>query len=177
MSATLVEKISDCINFYVAKAKQRWPEKLKDWDKPLWSLNLEGTTAGMAYYNSNKIRLNHALLLKNESGFFSETIPHEIAHLVSFRVFGKNGMGHGPEWKFVMRVFGLEAKRLHNFDVSGLKKQRTITRHLFSCNCNSITHELTTNEHTKITQKNYKFSCKICERELIPLNRIKTWVQ
>ena len=43
--------------------------------------------------------------------------------------------GHGPEWKYVMKVFGLEPKRTHDFDVSetsGLVLRKT-KRHPVKC--------------------------------------------
>ena len=177
MTATLSEQISDCIDLYVAKAKEAWPNKLKDWNKPFWCFNLQGTTAGTAYYHANKIHLNHGLFIRNKEDFFSHTIPHEIAHLVSYRVFGKVGMGHGAEWKFVMRVFGVEANRLHTYDVSETKMKRTITRHLYTCGCSSFVHELTPKQHQKETKKKHTFSCKKCDCKLTNLDKIKSWVQ
>jgi len=175
--SNLAEEISDCIDRFVSIAKQSWPNKLKDWNKPFWCFNLQGTTAGLAYYKANKIHLNHGLLIRNKQDFLSQTIPHEIAHLVAFRVFGESGIGHGKEWKFVMRVFGIEPNRCHKYDVSETKRKRTIKRYLFSCGCESKLHEITPQQFEKVMQKKCDISCRRCEKKLIFAGKIKTWVQ
>jgi SprT protein len=168
--------ISDCIDSYVEKAKKSWPNKLRDWNKPFWCFNLNNTTAGLAFYIANKIHLNHRLFLQNKQDFFSQTIPHEVAHLVAFRVFGESAMGHGPEWKSVMRVFGVAPERCHNYDVSSVKRMRTITRFLFTCNCSGKVFELTPTQSKKADRDN-NFSCRVCESKLVRTNKKKTWVQ
>ena len=48
-----------------------------------------------------EIRLNPVLLLENQQPFIDEVVPHELAHLLVFRQFGRVAP-HGREWRWMM---------------------------------------------------------------------------
>lgn len=48
-----------------------------------------GTSAGSAYLQTFEIRLNPVLLLENQQSFIDEVVPHELAHLLVYRQFGR----------------------------------------------------------------------------------------
>ena len=60
-----------------------------------------GTSAGTAWLQSWEIRLNPVLLLENQQPFIDEVVPHELAHLLVFRQFGRVAP-HGREWRWMM---------------------------------------------------------------------------
>ena len=84
---------------------------------PEISFDLRGMAAGQANYRENKIRLNRELLKKHEIDFIEQTVPHEYAHLVAYRKFGKRIRPHGKEWRSVMLALGAEPHRTNNYRV------------------------------------------------------------
>src|SRR4051794_7805732 len=84
--------------------------------RPTLSYDLRGHTAGQAFSNNTKqtyrIRLNCALLWDPEyqDDMVAQVVPHEVAHIVCAQVYGKK-VGHGFEWKHLMRQLGLDATR------------------------------------------------------------------
>ncbi|SUH13591.1 Protein sprT [Salmonella enterica subsp. enterica] len=70
-----------------------------------------GTSAGTAWLESYEIRLNPVLLLENIDTFIAEVVPHELAHLLVWKHFGRKAP-HGKEWKWMMEsVLGVPARR------------------------------------------------------------------
>ena len=70
-----------------------------------------GTSAGTAWLEKNEIRLNPVLLLENQQAFIDEVVPHELAHLLVWKHFGRVAP-HGKEWKWMMEaVLGVPARR------------------------------------------------------------------
>ncbi len=73
--------------------------------------DLRGTAAGMVLFPHSKppiIRYNPILLKHNRHAFLTQTLPHEVAHLVARTLHGKSIRPHGREWKAVMNFFGAE---------------------------------------------------------------------
>lgn len=67
------------------KLEQTFPE-------PAVNYKQRGTTAGSAYLKEWEIRLNATLLIENTEKFIDEVIPHELAHLLVYHVFGRKGV-------------------------------------------------------------------------------------
>ncbi len=134
------------------KLEQKFPE-------PSISYKQRGTTAGSAYLKEWEIRINPTLLIENTEPFIDEVVPHELAHLLVYRVFGRKGIApHGSEWKWMMQhVLEVTASRTHNFSVSTVKS-RSFT---YYCACSS-THELTIRRHNKIIRGENQYLCRKC---------------
>ena len=82
-----------------------------------------GSTAGRAWLGQWRIQLNEQLCKENMEDFMNDTIPHEVAHLIAYKVFGDDG--HGDGWKSVMRALGLNPSRCHNYDTSKVDGKRS----------------------------------------------------
>jgi len=82
-----------------------------------------GTTAGKAWLGQWRIQLNEQLCKENIEDFINDTIPHEVAHLIAYKVFGDDG--HGDGWKSVMRALGLNPSRCHNYDTRRVEDNRS----------------------------------------------------
>ena len=118
-------------------------------------------TAGLAYSRSKKIELNQQLFLANTDEFFSRTIPHEAAHIITYILYPNAKQGHGPEWRNVMNRLNVEdIKRCHSYDVSALVKPRFSERFTYVCACDRKL-SLTKIMHNKI-QKGSHRRCNVC---------------
>lgn len=80
--------------------------------------DLHGKTSGYAFYSKNVIQFNLDILKYNTEAFLKRTPVHEVAHLVSYAVYGRIGMGHGKVWKAVVTSLGGSSERCHSYDVS-----------------------------------------------------------
>ena len=69
----------------------------RNYPEPKLSYTQRGTSAGTAWLESYEIRLNPVLLLENSEAFIEEVVPHELAHLLVWKHFGRVAP-HGKEW-------------------------------------------------------------------------------
>lgn len=127
--------------------------------------DLRGKAAGMVVFprtGNPYIRYNKLLLEQNGEAFLSQTLPHEVAHLVAYVLHGRSIRPHGKEWKAVMEFFGADAVRCHNFslDNHSVKKLRRFT---YACQCSR--HQLTSIRHNRIL-KGQRYLCRRCGEEL-----------
>lgn len=70
------------------------------------------TTAGRAWYEDGFIELSPELMWEHTEEFTRDTIPHELAHIVAYRLTGDTG--HGKGWKGIVAQFNIPTTRLHN---------------------------------------------------------------
>lgn len=139
-------KARECIATYVQKANEQLGARMP---MPTCSFDLRGKTAGKAWTARKgegaagqavlHVQLNSVLFQENVQGFLQDTIPHEVAHLVTRRLYGRAVASHGPEWQRVMRTLGVSPERTHSYDVSNSAVASRLYR--FSCACR--TFELT----------------------------------
>ena len=82
-------------------------------DTPRVTLNARlKTTAGRAFLEDGYIELSPELMWEHTEQFTRDTIPHELAHLVAFKVY--SDPGHGRGWKLIVREFNIPTTRLHH---------------------------------------------------------------
>ena len=96
------------------------------------------------------------MLLENSDEFIRQVVPHELAHLIVYQVFGQV-KPHGQEWQSVMtQLFNLPADTCHQFDVENVQGK------MFAYQCECQTHYLTIRRHNRIQRdKNYLFMPKM----------------
>lgn len=58
------------------------------------------------------IHLSVELLIEHTDEMLRQIVPHEIAHLAAFTVYGDRG--HGQGWKTMMRQLGKTPNRTHD---------------------------------------------------------------
>lgn len=132
----------------------------KSFSRPVVSLCLRGKAAGMAYIGQNKLRFNHQLYLRNQEDFLRQTVAHEVAHLLAYKLFGNQIRPHGLQWQNIMEnVFELPAKRCHSYQVP----PRWKTFYLYSCQCQR--HEITAQRHARV-KRGYQYNCRKCRQRL-----------
>lgn len=135
---------------------------LKSFARPQILLNLRGRSAGVAELQKNRLRFNAVLLAENESAFLAEVVPHEVAHLLAWKLHGRGVRPHGHEWQQIMRqVFALEPRRTHLFDTSRSARQG----YVYTCGCHDREHALTIRRHNRILQ-GQRYICLQCKTHL-----------
>lgn len=122
---------------------------------PRVTYKLRGATAGKADYRAWHIMLNAVLLMQNLDDFIARTVPHELAHLGTDKVYpdahasrivwtragrpkrAKREL-HGSRWQEVMRVLGVQdSTRCHKYNVTDVKRKKA--RYEYRCTgCQSI---------------------------------------
>lgn len=136
---TQQEQVAAQIEAAFVKAEQVYGRKF---DRCKVSLDIKSgsSKAGEArVLPFRQIRINRGLLNQNPSHVLGVTCPHEVAHIVAFDLYGKEGWGHGPRWKSVMTSIGLKPDRCHTlvtrsitnkpvYECSGCKKQSILSR-------------------------------------------------
>lgn len=133
-----------------------------DHSEPKISYQQRGTTAGSAYPLSWEIRLNPLLLRENGQTFIDEVVPHELAHLLVYRTYGKVAP-HGKEWQYMMeQVLNVSANRTHQFNIASVQGKT------FPYRCKCQQHMLTSRRHNRIKKGETEYRCKQC-REILQL--------
>ncbi|BCX88081.1 hypothetical protein MIN45_P0448 [Methylomarinovum tepidoasis] len=129
------------------------------------AFDLRGKAAGqmVAGRSGVRLRFNPVLLRQNWEDFLHTVVAHELAHAVVWWQYGRRAKPHGPEWQAVMRLFGLEPQRCHDYDVAGGQARR-LQRFRYRCGCRE--HALTSIRHGRIQRGEREYVCKFCGQRL-----------
>ncbi|WP_461572982.1 SprT family zinc-dependent metalloprotease [Sulfuricaulis sp.] len=130
-------------------------------ERPRLSYQLRGLAAAAAYPAQNAIRINRLLLEQNTDDYLQNTVPHEVSHLVAYRLHGRRIAPHGAEWAAIMReVYGLEPRRCHDYDVR--LNMKVVYR--YGCGCDAE-HALGVRRH-KSAERGRRYYCRRCRQAL-----------
>ena len=127
--------------------------------------DLKGKAAGSVQWvrgSDPLIRYNGQLLNENGETFLQQTIPHEVAHVVAYRLHGHKIRPHGQEWQQVMALFGAEARRCHQFDTRQ-SQSRQLRQFDYRCGCRD--HRLSSIRHNRAT-RGQVYLCRQCGQSL-----------
>ncbi|QIW16700.1 SprT family protein [Pasteurellaceae bacterium RH1A] len=131
----------------------------REFEQPAVTYTVKGAKAGVAYLRENEIRLNPVLLAENGADFIQQTVPHELAHLLVYQLFGRV-QPHGKEWKMMMEeVLGVPAEVYHCYDLAKV-------RQTFAYQCACQTHQLTIRRHKAIVEGKAIYHCRKCKQVL-----------
>lgn len=73
------------------------------------------TTAGLAHYDKHMVDFSASLMWEHTEHFVKDTIPHEVAHIVTRLLYPKAKGHHNREWYYVMKtVYNIDATRCHS---------------------------------------------------------------
>ncbi len=138
-------------------ALERANEKLeRHYPEPTLVYQQRGTAAGTAWLEKWEIRLNPVLLMENQQAFIEEVVPHELAHLLVWKTFGRVAP-HGKEWKWMMEsVLGVPARRTHQFEVESVRSRT------FAYRCQCQQHQLTVRRHNRVLRGESEYRCVHC---------------
>lgn len=127
--------------------------------RPEYLFNQRGRSAGSAHLQRNIIKFNPTLYLHNKDEFLKQVVAHEVAHLITYQLYGKV-RPHGKEWQnIMMQVFNKPAKTTHNLDISDVIGKQ------FAYQCLCTTHQLTIRRHNKVL-KGASYLCRKCRAPL-----------
>lgn len=134
------------------------------------------TTAGKAYYLQHKVTFNE-VIARNNFSKFDQTVIHEVAHLVTKRLY-PSAKPHGREWKYVMHCLGGKPERCHRYDVTEIKAQRAkrvpSRKYVYTCACNKD-HLIAGQRHNNIKAGTKSFFCKTCKATIKYTGKVRTW--
>ncbi len=171
-SATLIEPIDARQERQVEHATREWIHHARRLFRiPLEPIpvrfDLQGRAAGMYRVTRGKriIRYNPYLFAKYFEESLTTTVPHEVAHYVADILHGLHTIRpHGPEWRAIMRAFGVEPRATERYDLSGIPVRR---QRQFDYQCRCGTHPLSTTRHNKIRRNQAVYFCKRCGERLV----------
>lgn len=136
---------------------------LTNFARPEVLINLRGSSAGVAELKANRLRFNPILLAENQTEFIQQVVPHEVAHLLAWRVYGRGIKPHGWQWQQIMQeVFDLEALTTHSFCIKQAAKQH----YIYSCGCLNFNHHFTKRRHNLVLAGRH-YICKKCANRLV----------
>ena len=128
--------------------------------------DLRGRSAGQAVYAKRSrrchIRINAELLASHPQEMLDVTVPHEVAHVAIYRLYGMRAKPHGAEWKALMSAFGVAASACHNMTTT---PARRLTRFRYRCGCAEPAW-LTSIRHKRVLAGT-RYCCRRCQQTLI----------
>lgn len=122
--------------------------------------DLRGMAAGTAHPQTGLLRFNAVLAAENWGDFLAHTVAHEVAHLVAWWNWGRDGLGHGTRWRQVMQLFGSPARRCHRYDTRN-SRVRSQRRWSYRCACGEA-HLLSTTRHRRVLSGQAEYLCRRC---------------
>lgn len=120
--------------------------------------------AGKAFYLTNTVEFNENYFAEQH---YSNTVLHEIAHLIVHRVYPNALQAHGPEFRAVCRAIGCTGKTYHNYQSAPKKQKYTKVRVEVACACK--THLITKVRVAKIET----LKCKLCDSKVSATGKVK----
>jgi SprT protein len=167
--ADLADAIRHSVARYLDRAEPLFRERGIEVPDPELRFDLRGTAAGQCRWIPGRrpeLRFNLALARLNRVPFVAQTVPHEVAHLVTTACHGRT-RPHGPEWRSVMAHFGLpDAPTRHAFEIPAGSARRQ-QRWTYRCDCRR--HELSTTRHKRVESGRSSYQCRHCGE---PLRRV-----
>tara|TARA_R110000868_G_scaffold105774_1_gene290337 strand:- start:5234 stop:5752 length:519 start_codon:yes stop_codon:yes gene_type:complete len=95
--------------------------------------------------SKSKVKVN----LHQVDTVIKNTILHEIAHAFSFKIYGREGRGHGNKWQSIAKQIGCSGDRC----TSGYEESKSkYTLHCTTCDKKSTMHR----------KSKYSHSCGVC---------------
>lgn len=141
------------------EVNMHWPNI--EFPIPAIAFDIQGCNAGRATYSKHLVSFNQVLARENPETF-NNTVIHEIAHLVCKKVYPWVN-AHSREFYGIMAKLGGNPSRCHSYDVSSVKRSKTVVRYEAKCACQS--HWLTSNLARKVKMGSRHF-CRKCKSGL-----------
>lgn len=126
------------------------------WQPIRITFDLKGVVGGRAWGSMNLIQINPGFVDTDHwEDLLHQTIPHEYAHILAHKKY-THRVGHGSEWKYIMRLMGLEPRRCHNYDLSKVIK-------VIEYKCSCQVHQYSTRRHAQVVKYGTRYICRMCK--------------
>jgi SprT protein len=129
--------------------------------------NLHGQAAGMVKImgRGKRVQVRYNPILLNENGvhFLAQTVPHEVAHVVTHALYHHSVRPHGPEWQQIMQLFAADNHRCHSYKVKR-STRRQLQHFNYRCSCRE--HQLTSIRHNRVIMGQH-YICRNCREILL----------
>lgn len=151
--------------YWTRRAREIFAVSARRLPVPDVRFDLRGRSAGQAVFARRSrqihIRINAALLASHPTEMLDDTVPHEVAHVVIFRLYGRRAKPHGEEWKALMRAFGIDPRPCHTLPA---EPTRQLKRFRYDCACEEPAM-LTSIRHRR-AQQGTDYMCRRCGEKL-----------
>lgn len=163
------------IHKYMDIARKMYPSA--NLPNPTISFKMKGgTRLGVARYGARtfEIRINDQIAKKYLDDAINDTAPHEVAHLVAYKVHGRC-QGHGPNWKRIMRQFGVAPNRCadKSIDTLEFKIFKAKTEYVYHCGNPSCEHKVGPKVHRGLMFGSV-YTCKLTGGKLSDATYVRT---
>ncbi len=113
-----------------------------------------------------RIRYNPHLFLRYPQQGLDEVVPHEVAHFVVDGLYpNRRCKPHGPEWREIMGLFGIDHPRAtHTTPLDNVPVRRQ-QRFSYQCDCGTV--ELSATRHHRVL-RGARYICRRCGQTLRP---------
>ena len=158
---TLQTLILNEVKKVLDKYNKLYPDNQIKFGELNYKFNLRGVVAGKASYFKRTLYFNLILAKENFLDFTSNTIPHEVAHLFTRKIY-PDSKPHGREWQRIMLTGGYKPVRCHSYDTQTIKAKRPqkIT-YPYTCKCGKkFNISKLIHGRIKAGQKRYCVKCK-----------------
>jgi len=159
ITALQKDRVCTLTNNYIIRANTFFHSRFKT---PVVLFDLIGRAAGMLRVKSagTEIRYNPYIFAKYFDDNLATTIPHEVAHFIAYKLYSPHRVQpHGKEWRQVMEVFGVEAVRTCQYDLTGIPVRQ---QQRFSYQCSCTQYEFTSRRHNQAEKGKGYYLCRQC---------------
>lgn len=152
LQSDLITTVENCYAKAESKLNRTFP-------RPQVLFNQRGKIAGSALLQKNTLKFHPAIYQQNIEHFLYHVVPHEIAHLLVWQIYGKTAP-HGREWQQMMiNVFECPPHRTHQYNIDDIG----IKHFDYFCDCGEV--KLTIRRHNKVL-KGAIYRCRRCGNDL-----------
>jgi len=159
--AALINQLRQATGSCIERAAPLLPGKVPQLREIGLRFDLRGLSAGQTRLGARdnlEIRYNLEIARLQPDAFVRETVPHEVAHVVTWLLHGRRARPHGAEWQAVMHHLGIASpRRCHDFDMPPVRRQR---RWPYRCACR--VHQLSTTRHRRVQTQGIRYHCSAC---------------
>ncbi|MCG9756459.1 SprT family zinc-dependent metalloprotease [Shewanella insulae] len=153
----ILDAVESCYQAAERQLKRSFP-------RPEVNFKLRGKSAGTAHLQLNKLRFNPVLLEENLEEFIHQVVPHEICHLLAYRLYGRV-KPHGKEWQALMvKLYGLTPSTTHSLNTD------SVTGPTFDYRCRCGVVPLSIRRHNKVQRQQTQYRCRRCKETLSPVD-------
>ncbi|RJS94463.1 SprT-like domain-containing protein [Salinisphaera sp. Q1T1-3] len=151
--------------YWIDRAREITGASARRLPVPEVRFDLRGRAAGQAVFARRSrrchVRINADLLASHPREMLDETVPHEIAHVVVYRLYGTRAKPHGREWQSLMQAFGVDASPCHALPAEPVRR---LKQYRYVCGCDEPAW-LTSIRHKRACNGT-AYRCRRCGQEL-----------